>query len=55
MKKTELKKNVKVWCWWKSRYLYFTGRVIQGEYEFRDICDAVTMVTEAQLEKLEIR
>lgn len=55
MKKTELKKNIKVWCWWKSRSLYYTGRVINGKYEFVDICDAITMITEEQLAKLQIK
>ena len=55
MKKSELKKNMKVWCWWKSRYLYFTGRMVRGQYEFRDIDDAITLVTEADLEQLKIK
>ncbi|MCD8308864.1 MAG: hypothetical protein LUD19_03335 [Clostridia bacterium] len=55
MTKQELKKHTKVWCWWKSRSLYFTGRVINGKYEFVDICDAITMVTEEELADLEVR
>jgi hypothetical protein len=55
MTKNELRKNTKVWCWWKSRVLYFTGEMINGQYKFIDICDAVVMVTEDDLKDLEIR
>jgi hypothetical protein len=54
MKKAELQENIKVWCWWKSRYLYYTGRVINGKYKFVDVCDAITMIEEKSLEGLEI-
>lgn len=52
MKTNELKKNIKVWCGWKSRFLYYTGIVINGEYKFVDINDAITMITEKDLEHL---
>lgn len=55
MSKNELKKNIKVWCWWKSRSLYYTGRIINNEYEFVDICDCITMISEESLKKLEVR
>ena len=55
MTKNELRKNMKVWCWWKSRSLYYTGQIIRGQYKFIDICDAITMIDEKDLEKLEIR
>lgn len=69
MTKQELTKGAKAWCWWKSRTLYFTGREIDRKeldtktgtyhtvhyYEFRDICDAITMITDASLAKLEKR
>lgn len=55
MKKNELKKGLKVWCWWKSRHLYYTGQVIRGEYKFVDIMDAITMISEDDLAKLEVR
>ena len=55
MTKNELKKNVKVWCWWKSRILYYTGQIINGQYKFVDVCDAVTMINKEDLEKLEVR
>lgn len=55
MMKSELKKNIKVWCWWKSRNLYYTGQIINGEYKFVDICDCVTMINEEQLTKLKIK
>ena len=51
----DMKKNAKVWCWWKSRNLYFTGRIIQGKYEFIDTCDAITMIGEDQLDQLEMK
>lgn len=69
MTKNELKKGVKVWCWWKSRYLYYTG--YEGNetgynlktkdytprhyYKFEDICGATTIIYDEQLEKLELR
>lgn len=55
MKKEELKKNVRVWCWWKSRYLYYTGQIINREYEFEDICGAKTMIEEKCLSRLEVK
>lgn len=69
MTKQELTKGAKAWCWWKSRYLYFTGREINRKeldartgtyptvhyYEFEDVCGAITMITDAALEKLETR
>lgn len=65
MKKEELKKGMKVWCWWKSRNLYYTGKIInkapsafndfKGEtvYVFEDICGAVTHLNEKDLNGLE--
>jgi hypothetical protein len=55
MRKQDLRKNVKAWCWWKSRNLYFTGRVINGNYEFTDINGAITMIDEGQLASLEAK
>ena len=26
MDKSELKKNTKAWCWWRSESIYYTGR-----------------------------
>lgn len=52
MKPSELKKGQRVWCWWKSRYLWYTGIVRDGVYEFRDVCDAITVVAEENLENL---
>lgn len=53
MKTNELKKRMKVWCWWKSRFLYYTGIVINGDYKFVDINGAITMIIEKDLEHLE--
>lgn len=55
MEKKDLKKGAKVWCWWMSRLLWYTGRTINGKYEFTDICDAITMISEPQLRELELR
>ena len=55
MTREELKKGMKVWCWWKSKNLYYTGQIVNGKYKFVDICDAITMVSEEQLEKLKVR
>ena len=55
MKAEELKKGTKVWCWWKSRYLWFSGVVRDGVYEFRDVCDVVVRVAEEDLGNLERR
>jgi len=51
-----LEKNMKVWCWWKSRNLYFTGRIIKGgEYEFVDEIGAITMLQREEVSKLQIK
>ena len=59
MTRDGLKKGARVWCSWKSRYLYYTGREITRAgvhyYVFEDITDAVTEITDSQLGKLEIR
>lgn len=56
MTKQELRKGAKAWCWWKSRTLYYTGReVTRGGihyYIFEDICDAITEITDEQMEAL---
>lgn len=52
MRKDELFTGVKVWCWWKSRYLYYTGTVLRGKYKFVDDLDAITMIAEKDLMKL---
>lgn len=52
MRKDELFTGVKVWCWWKSRYLYYTGTVSRGKYKFVDDLDAITMIAEKDLMKL---
>lgn len=48
----EPKKGAKAWCWWKSRSLYYTGRIINNKYEFRDDIGAITMVSKEELLKL---
>lgn len=69
VKKEELKRDLKVWCWWKSRSLYYTG--VEGYekgynlqtkdytprhyYRFRDVCGAVTRIYDEDLEKLMIK
>ncbi len=55
MTKDQLYRHAKVWCWWKSRYLWYTGRIVIGGYEFRDICDAITIVPEDSLGELKIQ
>lgn len=55
MKKSDLKKGMKVWCWWRSRYLWFTGVVRHGAFEFRDAGDAIIVIAEENLKNLEIR
>lgn len=54
MTKKQLKKNMRVWCQWKSRYLYFVG-MVGDKYKFIDICDAITIVNEAQLSRLIVK
>lgn len=57
MKVNELKKNDKVWCWWMSRYLYYTGvkRNNTNTYVFKDITDVTVIIAEDQIEELERR
>ena len=55
MKKSELKKNVRVWCWWKSRYLYYEGKQLNGYYKFVDITGDIFWFLEKGLEDLEIK
>ena len=66
MKKNEIKKGMKVWCWWKSRWLYYTGyEGMETGYnteikdytprhycKFRDIDGAITRVYDRELEQL---
>lgn len=69
MEKKELKKGIKVWCWWKSRTLRYTG--YEGNetgyntltkdytprhyYRFVDEIGAITIIYDEDLAKLEIR
>lgn len=55
MKKEELKKNIRVWCWWKSRYYYYSGYMIGSKYKFVDICDCIELMDEDDLSRLEIK
>lgn len=55
MAKEQLKKGAKVWCWWKSRYLWYTGQIVNGRHKFVDACDAITMVNEEHLSELEFK
>lgn len=67
MKKEQLEKNLKVWCWWKSRFIYYTGKIInkvpsafnnfEGElvYVFEDISGVIIHINEEELKKLEIK
>lgn len=52
MKTTKLIKNTRIWCWWKSRFLYFTGTQINGKYKFVDIADVVIWLTEKEVTQL---
>lgn len=66
MKKTELKKNARCWCWWKSRYLFFTGYegaergynqdtkdyTPRHYYRFEDAAGAEIRIYDAQLAQL---
>lgn len=69
MKASEIKKGIRVWCWWKSRALYYTGRedyekgyniktkdyTPRHYYAFEDICGAATRIYDEDVEKLELR
>lgn len=55
MRETALRKGAKVWCWWLSRFLWYTGKIINGEYKFVDICDAITLIDRSRLSELEAR
>lgn len=69
MLKEELKKGTRVWCWWKSRYMYFSGTegtetgyniktkdyTPRHYYNFDDICGASTKIYDEELEELEIK
>lgn len=53
MKVNELKRGMKVWCWWASRNLYFKCQnTVTGLYVFEDICDVRFEFTADQVEKL---
>lgn len=49
-----MKKGEKFWCWWASRYIWFSGlpKNKRGEYTFRDICDEIIMVAEKNIKDL---
>lgn len=49
----ELKKGTRVWCWWKSRYLYYQGMQLNGYYKFVDVNDVIFWFL--NLEGLEIK
>jgi len=55
MRETELRKGTKFWCWWMSRFLWSTGKLVNGKFEFADICDEIILIDESQLCKLEAR
>ena len=55
MTKDQLYPHVKVWCWWHSRWLWYTGRMTTGGYEFKDICDVVVTIPENSLKDLRVR
>ena len=53
MKASELKKGTKVWCWWLSRTLYYTGKMHRGtEYTFEDVIGAQFDFNDEQVAKL---
>lgn len=66
MTKNDLKKGQKVWCWWKSRDLYYTGHegnetgynittkdyTPRHYYTFEDITGAITRIYDEDLAKL---
>ena len=54
MTKKQLKKNILVCCQCISIYLYFVG-MVGDKYKFIDICDAITIVNEAQLSRLNVK
>jgi len=49
MKKEQLKKGTKVWCWWRSSLLWYTGCERNGIYVFEDITDAIVEIRESNL------
>lgn len=50
----DLKPGVRVWCWWKSRYMWYVGKAHNGkDYKFTDIADAVFYMNAEQVGKLE--
>ena len=60
MTAAELKKGMKLWCWWQSRYLWYTGRSFEIEsgervFVFEDVADAQVRVSEADLDELKRR
>ena len=55
MTKGNLKKNVRVWCWWKSRYLYYTGIQKNNIFVFEDIAGEAIMINKESLKNLEVK
>lgn len=55
MKASELRINKRVWAWWLSRYLFYTGESYDGKYIFTDINDDEVIIKESDLKDLEIK
>ena len=48
-------RDLRYWCWWHSRYLWYAGFKYRGKYVFRDVCDVQIEISEEEFEKLEAR
>ena len=51
----DMEKGRKFWCWWKSRYLWYTGRRWRGMYLFEDAGGCLIEIEAEKLKNLEVR
>lgn len=56
MTQAQLKKGTRVWCWWMSRLLLFTGKTSEKRgFEFEDFGDQIIWIPADKINDLEYR
>lgn len=56
MEIAQLKKGTRVWCWWMSSLMLFTGKVSETRgYEFEDFGDKLIWIPADKIKDLQYR
>lgn len=48
-------RDLRYWCWWMSRYVWYSGWMYRGDYVFEDVTGAQVCVSPEMFAEMEVR